>query len=100
MVNKLADHNECPSDVLLYKIILGLLSGYEIFEGNFLVAAILWFLSYYFDCIDGKLARQYNMITPFGDLYDHVGDAFKYILVIYALFYSSKKRITTTISIT
>ena len=117
MVNKLADHNECPSDVLLYKIIdkqlpiyynlgftpnmittisiiLGLLSGYEIFEGNFLVAAILWFLSYYFDCIDGKLARQYNMITPFGDLYDHVGDAFKYILVIYALFYSSKKRIT------
>lgn len=118
MVNKLRDHHECPVDVYICKmidkqlpifynlgftpnmittisILLGLLSGYEIFQGNFLVAAILWIISYYFDCIDGKLARQYNMVTKFGDLYDHIGDAFKYIFVIYALFYSSKKKTTT-----
>jgi len=117
MVNKLADHNECPLDLLLYKlintqlpflymfgftpnmittlsIIFGLLSGYEIFQGNFFIAALLWLLAYYFDCIDGKLARQYNMITPFGDLYDHIGDMFKYFMVLYALFYSSKKKTT------
>ena len=117
MVNKLADHYECPSDKYLclfidthldiyYKlgftpnmittlsILTGLVSGYEIFQGNYNAAAILWLISYYFDCVDGKLARQYDMITEFGDLYDHIGDAFKYIVVLYALFYSSKKRIT------
>ena len=115
MVNKLEDRHECPIDLFIYKtieaqlpiyynlgltpnaittisIILGLLSAYEIVEGNFLVAAILWVFSYYFDCIDGKLARQYNMVTQFGDMYDHIGDAFKTVVVIYALFYSSKKK--------
>ena len=115
MVNKLSDHYECPSDKyififidthldILYKlgftpnmittlsILIGLLSGYEIFQGNYCAAAIFWLISYYFDCVDGKLARKYNMVTELGDLYDHIGDVFKYIIVIYALFYSSKKK--------
>jgi phosphatidylglycerophosphate synthase len=117
MVNKLADHNECPIDVALYKLIdtqlhvlkkmgftpnmlttlsilLGLLSSYEIFKGNFTAAAVLWLVSYYFDCVDGKFARQYDMVTKFGDMYDHFGDAFKYIVLIYALAYRIKKKLT------
>ena len=117
MVNKIADHYECPIDKHLLKfigmhldlyyklgftpnmvttlsIIVGLLTGYEIFQGNFLAAAILWVIAYYFDCVDGKLARKYNMTTNFGDMYDHFSDAFKYIVVFYALFKSSKKRTT------
>ena len=34
----------------------------------------LYLLGYYFDCIDGPMARKYNMITKFGDWYDHVTD--------------------------
>ena len=117
MVNKLADHYECPSDKYLCKfidnhlhiyyelgftpnmvtslsILVGLLTGYEILQGNYSAAAILWLISYYFDCVDGKLARRYNMVTQIGDLYDHIGDAFKYVVVIYSLFYSTKKRTT------
>ena len=117
MVNKLEDHYECPSDkyILLFidthldiyyklgftpnmittlSILIGLLSGYEIFQGNYNAAAILWLISYYFDCVDGKLARQYDMVSKFGDLYDHIGDAFKYMVVLYALFYSTKKKTT------
>jgi phosphatidylglycerophosphate synthase len=117
MVNKLADHYECPSDKYLCKfidnhlhiyynfgftpnmvttlsILVGLLTAYEILQGNYGAASILWLMSYYFDCVDGKLARRYNMVTQFGDLYDHIGDAFKYFVVIYSLFYSTKKRTT------
>ena len=117
MVNKIADHYECPLDKYLLKfidmhldlyyklgftpnmittlnIIVGLLTSYEIFQNNYLVAAILWIVAYYFDCVDGKLARKYNMTSQFGDLYDHFADVFKYIVVFYALFYSSNKRTT------
>ncbi len=117
MVNKIPDHCECPIDKLLLKfidlhldlyynlgftpnmvttlgILMGLLTGYEIFHEHYLAAAIFWVIAYYFDCVDGKLARKYNMTSRFGDLYDHFGDAFKYIVVIYALFYSNEKRTT------
>jgi phosphatidylglycerophosphate synthase len=117
MVNKLEDQYDCPLDVGLYKIIetqlpaykklmftpnilttisilLGLLSAYEIFKGNFAAASVLWLVSYYFDCVDGKFARQYDMVTKFGDYYDHIGDALKYIVLIYALFFRIKKKLT------
>jgi phosphatidylglycerophosphate synthase len=41
--------------------------------------------------VDGKLARQYNMVTHFGDLYDHIGDITKIIAIFVALFASVKK---------
>ena len=43
---------------------------------------ILYLLGYYFDCIDGPMARRYNMVTTFGDFYDHSTDVFCYILSI------------------
>ena len=109
MVNKLSDEHECPLDIHMFKFIdthlhvyhtlgltpnmvttlaflFGLFAAYQIIQKNFVVAAMLWIFSYYFDCVDGKLARQYNMVTKFGDYYDHVCDILKYIAVCYALF--------------
>ena len=40
----------------------------------------LYILGYYFDCIDGPMARRYNMVTTFGDFYDHSTDVFCYLL--------------------
>ena len=117
MVNKLADHHECPFDVWLYKIIdthlhiyyelgitpnmvttlgflVGLLSAYQIIRGHFLTASLLWIFSYYFDNVDGKLARKYNQITKFGDLYDHICDVVKYAIVLLALVKSNKRKTT------
>lgn len=117
MVNKLADQYECPVDKYIlsfidthirfyrkmgftpnmlttFSILAAILTVYEIFKGNFAIAAFLWLVAYYFDCADGKFARKYNMVTKIGDLYDHFGDIFKYVIVIYALFYSSKRKIT------
>jgi phosphatidylglycerophosphate synthase len=115
MVNKLLDQHECPLDVLMYKFInthlhnyynngftpnivttfsllSGLISAQQILRGNFKTAALMLLIAYYLDCVDGKLARQYNMITEFGDYYDHVGDVLKIIAILSALFISNTKK--------
>ena len=117
MVNKLADVYECPIDIQIYNfinthlhlyynsgftpnmvttfsILFGLWSAYQISKGHFKSAAAFMLIAYYFDCVDGKLARKYNMVTNFGDYYDHFGDLLKIVVIFYALFASNKKKIT------
>jgi phosphatidylglycerophosphate synthase len=114
MVNKLPDEYECPFDVYLLKfidthlhfyyhlgltpnmittfsILFGLLSAQQILKGHFKLSALLMLIAYYFDCVDGKLARKYNMVTTFGDYYDHIGDILKFIVILVALFIRTKK---------
>ena len=115
MVNKIPDTYECPFDIVLLKfidthlefykdlnftpnmittigIIFGGLSAYNILKGNFKTSALLLLIAYYFDCVDGKLARKYNMATTFGDYYDHFGDIFKILIILYALYKVNKEK--------
>ena len=119
MVNKLADEYECPIDTLIFKfinthlalyyklgftpnmvttlsIIFGLLSAAQILAGQFFLAMLLFVVAYYLDCVDGKLARKYHMTSQFGDYYDHFGDIFKIVVIIYALLKSNKARRLST----
>lgn len=48
----------------------------------------LYLIGYYFDCIDGPMARRYNMVTTFGDFYDHATDIFCYVLSLYYYIYT------------
>jgi phosphatidylglycerophosphate synthase len=116
MVNKLTDEYECPFDILIYNFIdthlhhyynlgftpnvvttfsllFGLFSAYQILKGHFESGALYMIIAYYLDCVDGKLARKYNMVTNFGDYYDHISDIIKFIAIMYALFRSNE---TTT----
>jgi phosphatidylglycerophosphate synthase len=109
MVNKIPDNLDNPIDNILYKIIdtqlefyndlhltpnllttISLISGlssvYLLKNDQFVISAILWFISYYFDCTDGKMARKFNMTSRFGDLYDHASDTLKHILLFYVLY--------------
>jgi phosphatidylglycerophosphate synthase len=117
MVNKLSDQDECPLDLYIFNFIdihlhhyynigfspnmvttfsflFGLLSAQQILKGHFNLSIGLLLVSYYLDCVDGKLARQYNMVTHLGDIYDHVGDLLKIIAIIAALFASNTKKTT------
>jgi phosphatidylglycerophosphate synthase len=58
-----------------------------IWNGKFLLAAALWFISYYFDCLDGYVARKYKMMSKFGSLYDHVSDILFICLTLLLLLY-------------
>ena len=46
-----------------------------------------YLISYSFDCIDGHIARKYKMFSKYGDIYDHVSDAFKFALIFITLIY-------------
>ena len=43
-------------------------------NNNYILACIYYFISYFFDVLDGIYAREYNMVSEFGDYYDHIKD--------------------------
>lgn len=75
-----------PNMLTTVSLILGMGSAYYMYNNSYKIGAILLGLSYLYDCIDGYFARKYNMVTEFGDLYDHFADIFKIALVFYVLF--------------
>ena len=48
-----------PNLITTISLICGLGSVYNIYKNKYIIGAILWFLSYYFDCADGKMARKF-----------------------------------------
>ncbi len=63
---------------------------YYFIQKRIYLSALFFFLSYIFDCLDGYLARSYNMTTKFGDIYDHTSDFVKTISYGYLLFKANK----------
>jgi phosphatidylglycerophosphate synthase len=76
-----------PNFITTLSIISGLSSAYFIFTYKFGLSAIFYTFAYIFDCLDGYVARKYNMVTKFGDMYDHFGDIIKVIMIIIAFCY-------------
>jgi hypothetical protein len=109
MVNKLPDDIDNPIDVLIFKIIdpqlemyhafgftpniittlsllTGLYASYLVTQKEYINASISFLFSYYFDCVDGKFARKYNMVSKFGDYYDHISDTTKTLILLFVLY--------------
>ena len=109
MVNKINENLDNPIDTLIYNIIdtqldfyyklgftpnmittislvAGLFGVYQVYNNSYYTAGILWMIAYYYDCMDGKLARKYNMTSQFGDYYDHISDIIKFSLLYIILF--------------
>jgi len=59
----------------------------SVYLGNRKIEFLWWALfSYLFDCVDGHMARKYNMCTKFGDFYDHISDWGYFIALFYVAF--------------
>jgi phosphatidylglycerophosphate synthase len=78
--------NFTPNMITTISLIFGLLSYQAICAGNYKLASLHIFLAYYFDCLDGYYARQYDMETEFGDYYDHFSDIGKFLLITYGIY--------------
>lgn len=70
-----------PNKITTLSLFFGLLSIFCLYKGWIWWFAIFYFISYFFDNMDGHYARKYNMTSKFGDYYDHIKD----IVVVIAL---------------
>lgn len=76
-----------PNGITIYRIILCLFVYRELFfTNNIFIPIVGSGLFYFFDCLDGYLARSHNQVTVMGDYLDHYGDLFNFLLfIIYIL---------------
>ena len=82
--------NFTPNMITTLSLITGLISIHFLKIKQYRLSAILYFISYFFDCMDGFYARKYNMVSKFGDYYDHIKDVFISIILIYLILKNQK----------
>ena len=58
------------------------------------IAAIIYIVAYFGDCLDGHMARKYNMETNIGDYYDHIVDTVSTIITLYFISMNMSKNYT------
>ncbi len=75
-----------PNIITTISLIFGILSYKYICDDKFKIASLLFLVAYFFDCLDGYYARQYDMETHIGDYYDHFSDITKIVIIIYAIY--------------
>ena len=78
--------NITPDQITLLSFLCGLLSVYFLKNKQYEYAAIFWLLNYFFDCMDGYIARKYQIFSKYGDYYDHISDWTTYLLLLYVMF--------------
>lgn len=72
-------HSECldyltPNHITTVSFIFAILALYSYYNEDYEYAAAFYFISYFYDCVDGYHARRKDMVTEFGDYYDHLTD--------------------------
>lgn len=61
-------------------------------NANYYLAALFVLIAFYFDCMDGYMARKYKMYSRFGDYYDHISDVIKTISILMVLYYINSEK--------
>lgn len=87
-----SDLNLTPNILTTISLLLAIFSIILFYYDYYYISAIVFLISYFFDCCDGHFARKYHMMTKFGCYYDHVSDTLKYILLGAVIYYKSKEK--------
>lgn len=77
-----------PNILTIVSFVTGIYAAWLIWKSRFILAAIFIFISYLLDCMDGNMARMFDMVTPFGDYLDHISDISKYSLIFAAILWN------------
>jgi phosphatidylglycerophosphate synthase len=75
-----------PNRLTTISGIFGFMAAYYIYKKKYIIGAILYTISYMFDCFDEYYARAHDMVTKLGDYYDHIKDWTVMILIFYLLY--------------
>jgi phosphatidylglycerophosphate synthase len=70
-----------PNMITTLSFLTALIGLWNLQNMNFFSFAFWFLLSYILDCSDGLFARTYDMVTKFGDYYDHITDILKFIFL-------------------
>ncbi|WP_344835518.1 CDP-alcohol phosphatidyltransferase family protein [Nonomuraea dietziae] len=83
-----ANHTEItPNALTVFSLILGMGSAACLAAGQLAAGAVLFYLSFMIDCVDGKIARLKGTGTPFGLWLDYVGDRIRVVCCAAGLAY-------------
>ena len=72
-----------PNIITTLSFLCGLYSCYLYYYQFYTLASLFYFISYFFDVMDGYFARSYNMKSEFGSYYDSISDC----VVGFSLYY-------------
>lgn len=72
-----------PNAITLFRIFLIPIFVWQFLNGNLDTAAVIFFIAWVSDVLDGWIARKYNLITDFGKIFDPLADK---LITLAALF--------------
>lgn len=76
-----------PNAITLFRILIGILTIYNFnFSCNYFYPITGTAIFYWFDCLDGHLARSTNQVTVLGDYLDHYADICFFISLLASMF--------------
>jgi phosphatidylglycerophosphate synthase len=76
-----------PNVITTINIIPSSLALYYLYNQEYVLFILFLIIRLILDCADGHVARKYNKVSDFGDLYDHYLDLFFYVFLIVLLTY-------------
>lgn len=84
-----------PNMVTTITLVIRLIVIYNLYyKRNYTLIILLFIISWFTDCVDGQLARNYNMKSEFGGIYDVVVDivsSFFIFVILYFIYYKKMK---------
>jgi len=86
------DYGFQPNTITTLSNIVAIIVVILLFKSQYYLAAFFVIVSYFFDCLDGHMARKYNMVTIFGDYYDHISDILKFLSILTAMYIINSKK--------
>lgn len=75
-----------PNQITTVGNMFGIIGLYLLYKKLYLSSALFYVLRYFFDCLDGYYARTHNLVTIFGDYYDHYSDLIIFVSYLFVLF--------------
>jgi phosphatidylglycerophosphate synthase len=80
-----------PNQITTVGNVFGIIGLYLLYKKMYLSSALFYALRYFFDCLDGYYARTHNLVTIFGDYYDHYSDLIIFMSYLWVLFLNNQQ---------
>ena len=71
-----------PNMLTALSLIINIIGLILLIKNNYIGFTVCFMISYFFDIADGQMARRFNMVSHFGDYFDHISDSLKIVLLI------------------